>query len=301
MESSSTSPASQSKKITSFGVLLIVLLMVADIAWNQYQSFTYRKTIETLQSDHDANVRELAELKASTTQSSALLSDLYTTLSRVIDEEKAKNKTLEEKLGSLDKLAKADPQLLKKYSKIYFLNENYAPLRLVTIPTEYTYNQKTTYEIHADVLYYLQSLLTDARNDGMNLLIISAFRSFATQATVKNINVVKFGTKTANQFSAEQGFSEHQLGTTVDFTTSATKDNFSKFDGTQEYQWLKNNAYLYGFVLSYPKGNSYYAYEPWHWRFVGVELAKRIHDEGKYFYDYDQRVLDEYVTKIFDR
>ena len=52
--------------------------------------------------------------------------------------------------------------------------------------------------------------------------------------------------------------------------------------------------------MSYPKGNSYYVYEPWHWRFVGKELADDLYDENKKFYELDQREIDEYLLKIFD-
>jgi hypothetical protein len=53
-------------------------------------------------------------------------------------------------------------------------------------------------------------------------------------------------------------------------------------------------------VLSYPKNNKYYIYEPWHWRYVGVSLATWLHDNGKYLYDVDQREIDEYLLTIFD-
>ena len=69
---------------------------------------------------------------------------------------------------------------------------------------------------------------------------------------------------------------------------------------TPAYQWMTDNAHKYGFVLSYPKDNSYYVYEPWHWRFVGVKLATDLHNQGKNFYDLDQRVIDTYLVNIFD-
>jgi len=264
--------------------------------------------IETLQSAYSQYSQELQALRASSTESTESVRDLYGTLSYVIEEEKAKNQSLAEKLGvvtntvgSLDKLSKTDPQLLKKYSKVYFLNENYTPISLVTIPVEYTYDKKVVYQFHADAVYQLQRLIEDAKQENINPLIISAYRSFATQASIKAANKIKYGAGTANQFSAEQGFSEHQLGTTVDFTTTQTGTNFIKFDTTKEYTWLRQHAHQYGFILSYPKGNAYYAYEPWHWRYVGKELATRLHAEGKYFYEYDQRDIDAYLTKVFDR
>jgi LAS superfamily LD-carboxypeptidase LdcB len=63
---------------------------------------------------------------------------------------------------------------------------------------------------------------------------------------------------------------------------------------------MQNHAYIYGFVLSYPKNNGYYVYEPWHWRFVGVKLATDLHNQGKNFYDMDQRTIDTYLLNIFD-
>ena len=108
----------------------------------------------------------------------------------------------------------------------------------------------------------------------------------------------------ANAFSADQGYSEHQLGTAVDLTTQKDGNRFSDasggFDSTDGYTWMTQNAYKYGFVLSYPKGNSYYIYEPWHWRFVGVALATRLHNEGKNFYDLDQREIDGYLGLMFN-
>ena len=51
--------------------------------------------------------------------------------------------------------------------------------------------------------------------------------------------------------------------------------------------------YKYGFAISYPAGNAYYKFEPWHWRYVGVELAAKLHNEAKNFYDLDQRDINE--------
>ena len=53
-------------------------------------------------------------------------------------------------------------------------------------------------------------------------------------------------------------------------------------------------------MLSYPKGNAYYIFEPWHWRFVGKDLAKDLHRHKEYFYDWDQRDIDEYLIDFFD-
>jgi len=202
-------------------------------------------------------------------------------------------------VGDLEKLANTDPELLQKYSKIYFLNENYVPSGLVEIDAEYTHTDNGNFFIQTQVRTFLENLLLDARRSGVELLVASAFRSFDTQATLKAGYAVTYGSG-ANQFSADQGYSEHQLGTSVDFTTPETGVYFSRFKDTGAYEWLLDNAHRYGFILSYPEGNSYYKFEPWHWRFVGVELASNLYDDGKYFYDLSQRDIDRYLIKIFD-
>ena len=201
---------------------------------------------------------------------------------------------------ALDKLSKVDPQLLQKYSKVYFLNENYTPTTLASVAPKFSYDKSTSYQILEGVAPHLDKLLNDASNNKIDLRVISAYRSFGTQAALKSSYQVTYGAGTANSFSADQGYSEHQLGTTVDFTTVATKDNFDIFDGTPAYKWLTDNAYTYGFVLSYPKNNTYYTYEPWHWRYVGVDLATRLHRTGKGFYDMDQRTINNYLSLFFD-
>ena len=202
-------------------------------------------------------------------------------------------------VGTLDKLAKTDKELLQKYSKIYFLNENYMPKGLLEIPSEYLYDQDKVIRIHNSVSPYLLDMMNDAKRHGANLLVISGFRSFGDQSSLKSSYKFTYGSG-ANQFSADQGYSEHQLGTTVDFTSFDLGADFGSFGKSKEYEWLLDNAYKYGFIISYPEGNAYYQYEPWHWRFVGRSLAERLHEEKQNFYDLDQRQIDAYLIKLFD-
>ena len=217
----------------------------------------------------------------------------------IIDSFQGQISSIGSAVGNLEKLSQTDKELLKKYSKIYFLSENYRPAQLTVIDKKYLYNKDDAY-IHTQVLSYLEKLLEAAHADGIDLLIASAFRSFETQISLKSEYKVIYGAGTANQFSADQGYSEHQLGTAVDFTTLDVGGIFSKFQTDPVYQWLLENAYRYGFILSYPKDNTYYKFEPWHWRFVGVTLAKRLYIDKEYFYDLGQREIDEYLIKLFD-
>ena len=203
-------------------------------------------------------------------------------------------------VGTLEKLSKTDPELLAKYSKVFFLNENYAPERVVEIDREYLYNEQNPEAIHALVWPKLEDLLEDAERDNVELYVLSAYRSFDEQGALKGTYTVTYGAGTANTFSADQGYSEHQLGTAVDFITTGLSGQLAGFQNTEAYKWLLDNAYKHGFTLSYPANNGYYIFEPWHWRYVGEDLATDLYRDGKHFYDLDQREIDKYLVNIFD-
>ncbi|MSR87979.1 MAG: hypothetical protein EXS69_02345 [Candidatus Zambryskibacteria bacterium] len=216
----------------------------------------------------------------------------------IIDSFDSQIGSIKNTVGNLEKLNQTDKELLKKYSKVYFLNENFAPPKLVDLDKEYIYNGTVNSEVHAQVYPYLERLIRRASVDGTRLLVASAYRSFGTQSALKSNYKVLYGSG-ANQFSADQGYSEHQLGTAIDFTTpDSGAALLQPIDPA--YKWLQDHAYEYGFILSYPAGNSYYKFEPWHWRFVGIALAKSLTNENKYFYDLDQREIDNYLINIFD-
>lgn len=215
------------------------------------------------------------------------------------DELQTQTTELKTTVGTLQKLTTIDPELLKKYSKVYFLNEHYTPSALADIDAQYISGTGRKLQIDEQVWPHLQKLLEDA-NASLGLRVASAYRSFGTQEALKSSYKVTYGTTAANRFSADQGYSEHQLGTTVDLTTAKTGTLTASFDKTPEFTWLTQHAHEYGFVLSYPKNNKYYVYEPWHWRYVGINLATWLHTTNKYLYDVDQREIDTYLLTIFD-
>lgn len=200
----------------------------------------------------------------------------------------------------LQKLSKIDPELLAKYSKVFFLSDTYAPSRLVEISSVYVYSENKSLRIVPEVFPHLKKMLDQAKKDGIDLYVESAYRSFAEQKALKGQYTVVYGAGSANQFSADQGYSEHQLGTTIDLITTGTGGGLTGFETKPAYAWVTANAYRYGFVLSYPKNNGHYIFEPWHWRFVGVKLATDLHESGTYFYTMDQRTIDTYLISLFD-
>lgn len=208
--------------------------------------------------------------------------------------------TIGNTVGNLQKIAAVDPEILKKYSKVYFMNENYIPAHLNAVPVEYIYNSNRSEQFLSEATPYLINLLGSAKANGITLYVKSGYRSFSEQKSLKSTYAVIYGAGTANSFSADQGYSEHQLGTTLDFITVGLNGQLAGFDKTPSYIWLTDNAFKYGFVLSYPKNNKYYIYEPWHWRFVGVKLATYLHTNKLNFYDLDQRDIDKYLGATFD-
>lgn len=217
-------------------------------------------------------------------------------LSRMLSLVESATQTVED----IKKLEESDEELLAKYSKVFFLNEHYEPAQLSYIPTGLVYSDKNQ-QISAEVLPFLLTMLNDMKSNGLEPRVISAFRSFGYQSDLKHNHTVTYGTTVSNQFVADQGYSEHQLGTTVDLVNSSIGSDMEAFDSTPEYQWLVNNAHRYGFILSYPENNAYYAFEPWHWRFVGKELAQHLNNKSVSFYNTPQREIDEYRLKIFEQ
>lgn len=236
----------------------------------------------------------------------SLTSEELEDIARDLRQEKGRNEEFEDQIkdiagtvGVLDKLSKTDEELLQKYSRTYFLNENFIPLKLSQIDQSYVMPGRKDQYFHGDALKYLIDLLEDAKDDGHDLRIISAYRSFDEQEELKGQHVFVYGSG-ANAFSADQGYSEHQLGTTIDMTDLATGATLTSFAETESYVWLLKNAHKYGFILSYPEGNAFYIFEPWHWRFVGRDLASDLTKSNKTFYDLEQRELDKYLVNIFD-
>jgi D-alanyl-D-alanine carboxypeptidase len=290
--------------------LIILLVSLTLIGYQIYRYSTLNQELIDAQNEFASSTLVFADklknLQTDLTKANQENIDLNDSLTAERDrndnfEDQINNIT--DKVGVLDKLSKTDPQLLLKYSKIFFLNEHYVPPKLTEIEAPYSYqlnDQSKPEQILTDVWPYLKDLLTEATRANINLQIISGYRSFGEQTSLKSGYKFIYGAGTANQFSADQGYSEHQLGTTVDFTTIGVGASFKGFELTPAYQWLTDNAHKYGFTLSYPKGNNYYLFEPWHWRFVGVKLATKLQRDNQHFYDLNQRTINQYLIDLFD-
>ncbi len=143
-----------------------------------------------------------------------------------------------------------------------------------------TYALPSTYNPGVDPVAEaaLQRMFDAAKKDGLKLFVKSGFRSYETQKRIYNNYVSRDGVAEADRYSARPGHSEHQTGLGFDINKID-----SSFEGTPEAIWLAANCHKYGFIIRYPAGKESitgYMYEPWHIRYLGVEIATNVYNSG---------------------
>lgn len=129
----------------------------------------------------------------------------------------------------------------------------------------------------------LNSMLSAARADGFSIWVVSGFRSFDKQRRLFDGYVARDGEAAASRYSARPGHSEHQTGLAFDLASDSETTLKESFKNTPEGMWLAANAADHGFILRYPENAEWatgYIFEPWHFRYIGVELAKIIFESG---------------------
>lgn len=140
----------------------------------------------------------------------------------------------------------------------------------------------------------LKDLFDAAEADGLHLVLRCGFRSYRLQYSVYSWNLKTYGYYEATRYHALAGTSEHQTGLAVDLCCEETNyENNFDFLKTKEYAWLLENAHLYGWILRYPEDKTDitgYNFEPWHFRYVGIELATYLKEQNL--------VLEEYYGAL---
>ena len=182
-------------------------------------------------------------------------------------------------------------------SQFIIVNKNrqillsYVPSDLVS-PKVTLNNQKSNSEnsIRNIVAPNLESLFADAKNNNLDLMLASGYRSSELQGIYYNNLVQSLGQAEADKISAKPGTSEHQTGLALDIAPTNRECYLETcFADTKEGIWLKDNAYKYGFILRYPLDKDQitgYQYEPWHFRFVGKDLAQKIYSQNTTLEEY---------------
>jgi D-alanyl-D-alanine carboxypeptidase len=165
----------------------------------------------------------------------------------------------------------------------YALPPDYVPEDLVAL-RDYGISTLGSELLRREAAEHLGRLVQDAAADGEKLAVASAYRSHEQQRRSYRSLKRVLGAD-AGRLSAKPGHSQHQLGTTVDFTNAAAGYKLGlPFARTSASRWLEHHAWEYGFVLAYPRGEEErtgYRWEPWHYRYMGIRDAKRIEDSGQ--------------------
>ncbi len=175
--------------------------------------------------------------------------------------------------------------LLVLVNKKYKLPSTYAPSDLVKASNS-GIRRGESYYLRNILIPDLTNMINDAKSNGIDLSILSGYRSYQTQVNTynywltKNNNNVEY----VDTFSARAGHSQHQLGTVIDFSSNEIGDALGdRFRNTNASNWLVQNAHRYGFVISYPAGyesTTGYKYESWHYRYIGIANALEMKNSG---------------------
>ncbi len=139
-------------------------------------------------------------------------------------------------------------------------------------------------QLRSEAAAALEELFAQAEEDEIALRAVSGFRSFGTQHAIFQYNVEHQGEEEARRYSAYPGTSEHQTGLAMDVSSPSVNNALEDTLGdTEEGMWLARHAADFGFIIRYPEGKEHitgYAYEPWHLRYVGKQVAEQIGEQG---------------------
>ena len=177
-------------------------------------------------------------------------------------------------------------------NKTYYLNETYTNENMSVISNRYSYgtNQMVTKETFDAFI----NMFNKAKEENLTLIVNSSFRSYEDQTDIYNNYKNWKGEEYADTIAARPGHSEHQTGLSIDIQTYGS--SAETFEDTDEFRWLSENAYKFGFILRYPKDKEYitgYSYESWHFRYVGLEAAKYIQENNITFDEYYAYFIDK--------
>ena len=171
---------------------------------------------------------------------------------------------------------------IKRVNGIYYVNDILVANKTYALPSSYSPGGLLNEFMDA-----FNKMQTDALSEGISLSIISGYRSYDRQNILYNNYAARDGKTAADTYSARAGHSEHQTGLAADINSLN-----QSWINTNEGQWLHHNCYKYGFIIRYPEGKENitgYMYEPWHIRFVGVDVATTLYNGGNWI------SLEEYL------
>lgn len=177
--------------------------------------------------------------------------------------------------------------LVNKYTS---LPKDYIPNNLENLDEKYSVKGM---KLVKEAKEAFEALSKDASLNNLTIKAMSTYRSYHYQENLYNNYVKTDGEDEANKYSAKPGHSEHQTGLALDVYNEALP--YTDFEKTEEYKWMQENAYKYGFILRYPKDKENitgYSYESWHYRYVGFEIAEYITKNNLTYDEYYMEFID---------
>lgn len=168
-------------------------------------------------------------------------------------------------------------------NKFHSLSSEYVIEDLTEMSVTYAYSGKM---LRTEAYAAFKSLSNAAKKAGLTIIATNTYRSYTAQEKTYNAIKSSNGREYADSYAARPGHSEHQTGLAVDVGTLKSDVNFVD---TEEFTWMQEHAHEYGFILRYPEGKENitgFSYEPWHYRYVGIEVAKEIKKAGITFDEY---------------
>ena len=165
----------------------------------------------------------------------------------------------------------------------FLVNRQHAISRYYAPKTRKVNGPGMSQTMRADAAAALEEMFAAAKEDGINLSIVSGYRSYSKQSTIYGRKKAESGQEAADRVSARPGTSEHQLGLAMDVARRGSTQLNTSFGETKEGQWVAANAHRFGFVVRYLQDYEHvtgYMYEPWHVRYVGVEHAQALYESA---------------------
>ena len=196
----------------------------------------------------------------------------------------------------MDKPDYENATLVEKFSidmlinKHRYLNEKFEPNDLMTIPSEYA--EEKGLKSSRIAFNAFKQMSDAAKKEGYGMVINSAYRSYQDQIEIGEYYKKWYGQSYVDKYVAKPGHSEHQTGLAFDIASTSV----NIFANSKEYQWMQDNAYKYGFIERFTKRYediTGFRMEPWHYRYVGKDIAKYIHDNNISFEEYWAVYLDK--------
>ena len=305
------------KKVYYFGAFVVFLTVAILLGINYYNDYQYKQTNEykLLEKGYSLEDTKTIFAKLSETEQQkliandkddkiiSLLEQKYFLEKNLEDYQEYINKNNEDdyakvisivnvhanhKWYQLDLNTQEDLGMLMNVNKFYTLSATYTPENLRNIELSYAYGEEGENKLIDYAYDKFLELWQAANEQGFYLMVTSSYRDYESQKEIYDYRVSTQGERKADETAARPGHSEHQTGLVIDMT-SKTEPLADSFSNSEAYKWLKENAYKYGFIERYPEGKTYltgYSPESWHWRYVGEEAAKLIHDEDITFDEY---------------